>query len=161
MATHSSTLGWKTPWTEEPGGLQPTGSQRVNTAGRLHFHFLLFMLDSPAREVTNQPHFKEKLCRVAWCNGGRSLQTVRRWGSKQQRVASLLAWKTESRVLRGAPRPRPAEFGIQRTGLGEDRRPRLQPPEDLSPGQEPWLQSCETVKSRCFKSPCHHLLSWK
>ena len=121
MATHSSTLGWKTPWTEEPGGLQPTGSQRVNTAGRLHFHFLLFMLDSPAREVTNQPHFKEKLCRVAWCNGGRSLQTVRRWGSKQQRVASLLAWKTESRVLRGAPRPRPAEFGIQRTGLGEDR----------------------------------------
>ena len=29
MATHSSTLAWKTPWTEELGGLQPTGSQRV------------------------------------------------------------------------------------------------------------------------------------
>uniref|UniRef100_A0A8B9WQW8 Uncharacterized protein n=1 Tax=Bos mutus grunniens TaxID=30521 RepID=A0A8B9WQW8_BOSMU len=29
MATHSSTLAWKTPWTEEPGGLQSTGSQRV------------------------------------------------------------------------------------------------------------------------------------
>ena len=28
-ATHSSTLAWKTPWTEEPGGLQSTGSQRV------------------------------------------------------------------------------------------------------------------------------------
>ena len=27
MATHSSTLAWKFPWTEEPGGLQPTGSQ--------------------------------------------------------------------------------------------------------------------------------------
>ena len=29
MATHSSTLGWKIPWTEEPGRLQSTGSQRV------------------------------------------------------------------------------------------------------------------------------------
>ena len=29
MATHSSTLAWKTPWTEELGGLQSTGSQRV------------------------------------------------------------------------------------------------------------------------------------
>ena len=29
MATHSSVLTWKIPWTEEPGGLQPTGSQRV------------------------------------------------------------------------------------------------------------------------------------
>ena len=29
MATHSSTLAWKIPWTEEPGRLQPMGSQRV------------------------------------------------------------------------------------------------------------------------------------
>ena len=29
MATHSSTLAWKIPWMEEPGGLQPMGSQRV------------------------------------------------------------------------------------------------------------------------------------
>ena len=29
MATHSSTLPWKIPWTEEPGRLQPVGSQRV------------------------------------------------------------------------------------------------------------------------------------
>ena len=29
MATHSSTLAWKTPWTEEPGGPQSIGSQRV------------------------------------------------------------------------------------------------------------------------------------
>ena len=28
-ATHSSILAWRTPWTEEPGGLQPIGSQRV------------------------------------------------------------------------------------------------------------------------------------
>ena len=29
IATHSSILAWKTPWTEEPGGLQSMGSQRV------------------------------------------------------------------------------------------------------------------------------------
>ena len=29
MATHSSILVWEIPWTEEPGGLQSTGSQRV------------------------------------------------------------------------------------------------------------------------------------
>ena len=29
MATHSSLLAWKILWTEEPGGLQSTGSQRV------------------------------------------------------------------------------------------------------------------------------------
>ena len=29
MATHSSILAWKIPWTEKPGGLQSTGSQRV------------------------------------------------------------------------------------------------------------------------------------
>ena len=29
IATHSSTLAWRIPWMEEPGGLQSTGSQRV------------------------------------------------------------------------------------------------------------------------------------
>ena len=29
MATRSSILAWKIPWTEEPGGLQSRGSQRV------------------------------------------------------------------------------------------------------------------------------------
>ena len=29
MATHSSILAWIIPWTEEPGGLQSTGSQKV------------------------------------------------------------------------------------------------------------------------------------
>ena len=29
MATHSSIVAWEIPWTEEPGGLQSMGSQRV------------------------------------------------------------------------------------------------------------------------------------
>ena len=44
MAPHSSTLAWKIPWTEEPGGLQSMGSLRVGhdraTSLSLHFHTL-------------------------------------------------------------------------------------------------------------------------
>ena len=29
MATHSSVLAWRTPWTDEPGGLQSMGLQRA------------------------------------------------------------------------------------------------------------------------------------
>ena len=29
MATHSSILAWRTPWTEEPGGLQSVGAQKA------------------------------------------------------------------------------------------------------------------------------------
>ena len=39
MAPHSSTLAWKIPWTEEPGGLQSMGSP--DTTERLHFCFSL------------------------------------------------------------------------------------------------------------------------
>ena len=39
MATHSSILAWRIPWTEELGGLQPTGRKESDTTERLHFHF--------------------------------------------------------------------------------------------------------------------------
>ena len=40
MAPHSSTLAWKIPWMEEPGGLQSMGSLRESdTTERLHFLF--------------------------------------------------------------------------------------------------------------------------
>ena len=39
MATHSSTLAWRIPWTEEPGGLQSTGSQGVRHDWAASIHF--------------------------------------------------------------------------------------------------------------------------
>ena len=39
MAAHSRILAWRIPWTEEPGGLQSTGSQRVEDKwARMHDH---------------------------------------------------------------------------------------------------------------------------
>ena len=40
LATHSSILAWKIPWTEEPEGLQAMGSQRVRLS---HFTFFPFL----------------------------------------------------------------------------------------------------------------------
>ena len=37
MATHSSVLAWKIPWTEEPGRLSPWGRKELDTTERLHF----------------------------------------------------------------------------------------------------------------------------
>ena len=39
IATHSSTLAWKNPWTEEPGRLQSMGFAESDRTERLHFHF--------------------------------------------------------------------------------------------------------------------------
>ena len=36
MATHSSILAWRIPWTEEPGGLQQRGRKELDTTKRLH-----------------------------------------------------------------------------------------------------------------------------
>ena len=35
MATHSSGLAWRIPWTEEPGGLQSMGRKELDTVQRL------------------------------------------------------------------------------------------------------------------------------
>ena len=58
MATHSSTLAWKTPWTEEPGRLQSMGSQRVGHDGvnLLYFKYIwlyqyLIFMSLPVSEL--------------------------------------------------------------------------------------------------------------
>ena len=40
MAPHSSTLAWKIPWMEEPGGLQSMGLQLSDFPFTFHFHAL-------------------------------------------------------------------------------------------------------------------------
>ena len=45
MATHSSTLAWKIPWTEEPGGLQSMGSLSWARLSDFTFTFHLHALE--------------------------------------------------------------------------------------------------------------------
>ena len=46
MATHSSILAWKIPWTETPGGLQSMGSKASDTTERMSRHRSLLMQEN-------------------------------------------------------------------------------------------------------------------
>ena len=54
MATHSSILAWRIPWTEEPGGVQSMGSQRVrhNRVTKHTNHDLLRDWDRKIQELS-------------------------------------------------------------------------------------------------------------
>ena len=69
MVTHSSILAWETPWTEEPGGLQSMGSQRVghNLATKqltiiciyiLYAHILDTNIHTHTHTIPKQKHFQ-------------------------------------------------------------------------------------------------------
>ena len=54
MASHSSTLAWKIPWTEEPGGLQSTGHRRVRddlVTKQQHVHLGVLLITLGLTEV--------------------------------------------------------------------------------------------------------------
>ena len=51
--THSSTLAWKIPWSEEPGGLQSMGSQRFGHDWATSLHF--------STGATGYPHAKHEV----------------------------------------------------------------------------------------------------
>ena len=61
MATHSRILDWRIPWTEEPGGLQSMGSQKVRHEWRDLAHMQRPNLMLLPREVTRKrQHCKEE-----------------------------------------------------------------------------------------------------
>ena len=49
MATHSSTLAWRIPWTEEPGRLQSMGSQRTKDDSATFTHSFLCKISGEKR----------------------------------------------------------------------------------------------------------------
>ena len=63
IATHSSIVAWEIPWTEEPGGLQSMGSQRVGHDERLSLHSLISIIITSAppsiyRHLRENTHFE-------------------------------------------------------------------------------------------------------
>ena len=77
MATHSSTLAWEIPWTEEPGGPRSMGLQRVRHDWATSLHSLRTL--SPEKEMAN--HFSILAWKVPWTEEPGGL-----WSMGSQRV---------------------------------------------------------------------------
>ena len=94
MATHSSILAWKIPWTEEAGRLQSMGSHRVGHEWVTSLHFTsqcsyrMILIG-----VKNPPTGKESACNA------RDLGLIPGWGRSLEKEmathSSTLAWKTQ------------------------------------------------------------------
>ena len=66
VAPHSSTLAWKIPWTEEPGGLQSMGSRGSHTTEQLHFHSSLSCIGEGNDNPRQYPCLENPMDREAW-----------------------------------------------------------------------------------------------
>ena len=71
MATHSSTLAWKIPWTEEPGRLQSMGSLRVGHDSDFTFTFHFHALEKAMAPPSSTPAWK-----IPWTEEPGRLQSM-------------------------------------------------------------------------------------
>ena len=60
MATHSSILAWRIPWTEEPGGLQSMGSQSQTPLSDFTFTFSLQRKEPKLERLSDLPKVTPK-----------------------------------------------------------------------------------------------------
>jgi len=85
MATHSSILAWRIPWTEEPGGLQSMGSQRAghdwSDLVRSTHNFEFFM-----------SHLKNSILRKANARTSLAVQWLRLHASTAGSTNLILGW---------------------------------------------------------------------
>ena len=126
LATHSSTLAWKSPWTEEPGRLQSMGSQRAGpphththtrARARAHVAYLGRLLSGASHtSLLLSPASLTRPAQLVW---GVSLSPGARQGTGAQEGTQLgtLLWGHEGR------RPQP----LPRYSRGGSRRPRSLP----------------------------------
>ena len=124
MATHSSILAWRIPWTEEPGGLQSTGWQRV---GRL----------SDFTHFTRPPY-------LLLCSTAKLCLFVTPWTAAHQ--APLSVGFSRQEHWSGSPFPSPGD--LPNPGI-EPRSPALQA--DSLPTElqgKPLLEGVEATKSQ-------------
>ena len=65
MATHSSIPAWKIPWTEEPGGLQSTKWQKLDTTEQLTLSLLLHSRYFTKSDCNLHSNYTRMCCSVA------------------------------------------------------------------------------------------------
>ena len=93
MATHSRTLAWKIPWTEEPCRLQSMGSQRVGHDWAASLHFT-------SREINPEYSLEGLMLKLKFQYFGHMMRT------ESSLEKSLMLGKIEGRRRRGCQRMR-------------------------------------------------------
>ena len=96
MATHSSILAWRIPWTEELGGLQSTGRKESDTTERLHLHL---HLDGLNLQVLSPRVVRQVFCRdgvggAEWVCGSRVPASRGAQGTVAPASCCPLTWVT-------------------------------------------------------------------
>ena len=87
MASHSSILAWRIPWTEEPGGLQFMGSQRVRHDGETkHSPADAYIVGFPGGSLVKNPTAKQE-------TQGRSLGREDPLEKEMAAHSSIPAWE--------------------------------------------------------------------
>ena len=141
MATHSSILAWRIPWTEEPGRLQSIGSQRVGPE-LVTFTFTCLHIISSSQD------FLRPRCSASWLPLG-SL----RWGwrkhplvllPKELRAVPLTGLCNEGYLLQGTQKCEDWSLKVQTDGEG------LPPPHDEPLGADV-MGVVLCIVSRCLE----------
>ena len=113
MATHSSILAWKIPWTEEPGGLQSKGSQKVghdwatsltqsevSQKEKNRYSILTHIYMEPRKMVLmNLTAGKEQRCRQSECTSGHSEGGKERDERRRQYIYTTLCKTAGEKML--------------------------------------------------------------
>ena len=90
MATHSSILAWRIPWTEEPGGLWPTGSQESEPGG-------LWPTGSQESDTTERPSLSlpSAACFLCGLEQGACLLPPSFWFAARVLSLTFLLWEMD------------------------------------------------------------------
>ena len=93
MASHSSTLAWKTPWMEEPGRLQSMGREESDTTEQLHFHFSHSCIGEGNGTLLQYSCLENPRDGGAWWGSmGSHSQTRLKWLSSSRGLLSCFIW---------------------------------------------------------------------
>ena len=97
MATHSSTLAWKIPWTEEPGRKIPSpwGRRELDITERLHFHFSLSCIGGGNGNPLQRSCLENPRDRGAWWA---AVYGVARSQTRLKRLSSSSSSKAEKDI---------------------------------------------------------------
>ena len=102
IATHSSILAWRIPWTEEPGGLQSTRSQRIG-----HHRVTTLTLTHRVKDI-----FVQTMLQVL-----ESWDSLPEWAKPSSKALWLVLLLAEHRAHQDTSRPRKWASGSYMCGV--------------------------------------------